>query len=192
MTNAFDSQRVDHISQADLTVPQALTRAAGHLYSGTIDGHEQALQLLNPVIAAEPGNFMALPMCVESEMMLMACRSRRSSKQTITRQCLLLANRSVSLAPGSDYAYAMRSMLKLTAQGDLDGGLDDAKRAIELSPSYVWGRLARAQAHLGMGQLEFAQRAFNDIVQISDADPYLPLYAHMLCRSAAVPQCLTI
>ena len=121
-----------------LTDEERMSQAGHILLSSRRSDWERSRQIIEPVIAKSPGNFMALGIRAVNAMMEPVCGWREPTTQD-TAEGLRLAQRALELNERSDFAHFVLGMIHLLCERDTATAQRQAKRALELNPNYTLG-----------------------------------------------------
>jgi class 3 adenylate cyclase/tetratricopeptide (TPR) repeat protein len=176
--NAFDAERLELLTDEELSVSELRSRAANAFYKITMEGFDHALRLLDRALQLNPVDPMALAMRAEAILTMAAARFEDLSDEMQSKLCADL-DQAVELLPRSDYVFYARGFYRVFAQTDVDGALKDVNRALALSPAYVNGYNLRGMVRLAGGEFEKAAQDFEKAIALSESDPYLPHLTYM-------------
>ncbi len=180
--NAFDADRLAHLPVDRLSVSELRSRAAGFFYRGTMESYAEAQTLMDRALQLSPDDPMAMAMRTEAVIGLAAARFEDVPAAEAGRLSQDM-NRVVELLPRSDYAFYVRGLFHLMVAKDDAAAAKDANRSILLSPAYAVGFELLGQTQMAAGQFRDAARNFQRAVDLSEADPLLPMRLYMLAMA---------
>ncbi|MFT3912958.1 MAG: tetratricopeptide repeat protein [Anaeromyxobacteraceae bacterium] len=117
---------------ADAEAHDLYLRGLDALSSGSVDGFESAVKLLERVVARDPG--YAPAWAALSRARFWAADQGNLDQRTEWPRALREAERAVALAPASFEGFFARGSFRLAAQQDWTGALADLERARDLNP----------------------------------------------------------
>jgi len=122
--------------------PEALTdeermSQAGHILLGSKrPDWERSRRLIEPVIAKNPDNFMALGIRAVNAMIEPTCGWREPTDAD-TSEGVRLAQRALEINERSDFVHLVLGMIHLLCERDTAAAKREARRALELNPNYT-------------------------------------------------------
>jgi len=112
---------------------------AGHILLGSKRSDwERSRWLIEPVIAKNPDNFMALGIRAVNAMIEPVCGWREPSAEDIAGG-LRLVQRALELNERSDFAHLVLGLIHLLCERDTAAARREARRSLELNPNYTLG-----------------------------------------------------
>lgn len=177
--NAFDARRLADRDESNLSVSELLTKAAECSYRVNISEFRHAVVLIDRILKKQPDNPMALAMRAEFGATLANILPEDFHDED-NDALIQMADRAIELNHLSDYAFFARGSLRLMRLSDIDGALEDAKRCLELSPSYVDGFDLTGRALTCLEKADQAIEYLERAVKLSKSDPYYPSYLEQL------------
>ena len=112
---------------------------AGHILLGSRRSDwERSRQLIEPVIAKSPDNFMALSIRAVNATIEPVCGWREPTAQDMA-DGLRLAQCALELNERSDFAHLVLGLIHLLCERDTAAAQREARRALELNPNYTLG-----------------------------------------------------
>jgi adenylate cyclase len=109
---------------------------AGHILLGSKRGDwERSRRLIDPVVARNPENFMALAIRAVNGFIEPVCGWREPAPED-TATALQLAQRALKVNERSDFAHIVLGTVRLLCERDTAAARRQAKRSLELNPNY--------------------------------------------------------
>ncbi len=172
-TNAFDGERLSHIPDDELSVPELRTRAANLLHAGTIEGFGHAEQLMDRAVELDLTDPTSLAMRANIKIWLSmaGCRDLSVGEQDQIGADL---NTALEGQHRSDYIYHVRGTFFACCKQDAEATLRDGQRALEINPNYALAYNTLGLGHLLLGQYDKAAAFLRKYVALSENDPLLP------------------
>ncbi len=181
-TNAFDGDRLAQVPEAELSVSELRARAANCFYRVFYDDWAHGLRLMNRALEMNATDAVALAMRAEAEMMLWAARYA-DMPDALTEQLAMDLDLAVEHAPGSDYVFWSRSMLRVTCLNDPEGAASDLEQSRRLNPAYVENHEAAGHIRMYEGAFSEAADQFSLTLERQAHNPLIP-YRLFLCAVA--------
>ncbi len=142
----------------------------------SLEDLHHVITLTDRALELQPDNPMALAMRVDALMSLESVypgHRTENSDESLTR----MADRAIEINPHSDYAYSVRSHVRLWRLGNYTGALEDAYQSIKLSPNYSWGFSAIGQALICLERASEAIKPLQRAQILADKDPWRPYHS---------------
>ena len=172
-TNAFDGERLTHIPDDQLSVPELRSRAANLLHSGTVEGFRHAEKLMDRAVRLNSTDALSLAMRANIRIWLSmaGCGAMRDAEQQELARDL---NAALERQHNSDYIYHVRGTFHACCRRDAVATLRDGERSLEINPNYALAFNTLGLGHLLLGHYEKAVYSLERYVALSENDPLLP------------------
>jgi TolB-like protein len=153
------------VRSIDEQTNEQLMGQAGHiLLNSKRADYERSVGLIDVVLGRDPENFMALAIRAWGSMVEVVCGYREVSP-TDMKTALKLSRKAIELNKRSDFANLVHGLVILYVERDLDGAVRQAKRSLELNPTYALAIDMMGLAAIFAGDAEsgipFCQRALH-------------------------------
>ena len=176
--NQFDSDRVRHLPDQDLSVSELRSRAASFFHHYSVDSIEHAVKLLERALRLNPHDPMAKAMLADA-LVATAAAKHETLSHDHEEQLLKALNEAVEASPRGDYILWARSYFKLHVLNDVRGSRQDVQRSLSLSPAYAHGFELLALVEMLDGNFKAAQEHVQKAISLNETDPILP-YRHYI------------
>jgi adenylate cyclase len=168
--NAYDANRLEALSDDELSISELRSRAARYFYHATYDGWDRAQKLMERALELMPDDPMSMGMLAIGEIYL-----------TVTNQAQMAPDRvrfleeglniAIKQAPKTDFLYTARANFHSFIKRDGVASIRDAQQALKLNPTYQLGFGALA---FGLALTDDLPRAIEKLeysMTLSDDDP---------------------
>ncbi len=172
-TNAFDGERLAHIPEDRLSIPELQSKAANLLHTGTVEGFVHANKLMDRAVALDAKSPTSLAMRANIRIWLgmAGCGALSAADEEQLETDL---NTALEVQHRSDYIYHVRGTFYACCKRDAAATLKDGERALEINPNYALAFNTLGLGHLLSGQYDHAVSALSQYVALSENDPLLP------------------
>jgi adenylate cyclase len=171
--NAFDDDRIAHLSDDQLSISELRSRAAAYFYKTTVESWDHARQLMERALRLNPDDAMALAMHGEAVIILAAARHERLD-DNLARRIEDDLNRAVEISPRSDYIFTSRAYVNAFVKRNAAAARKDLERSLSLSPNYHHALDLLGITKLMEGDYAGAVDDLEEAVTLSDTDPLMP------------------
>lgn len=168
--NAYDANRLEALSDDELSISELRSRAARNYYAATFESWERARQQMERAIELTPDDPMAMGMLAIGEIYVTAAQQKEMDpeKARFLEEGLNLA---IKQAPKVDFLYTTRANFNSIIKKDAAASIRDAEQAIKLNPTYLLGYGALAFGLTLSEELPKAIEMLEYSMTLSEDDP---------------------
>ena len=168
--NVYDANRLEALSDDELSISELRSRAARNYYAATFESWERARQQMERAIELTPDDPMAMGMLAIGEIYVTAAQQKEMDpeKAKFLEEVLNLA---IKQAPKIDFLYTTRANFNSIIKKDAAASIRDAEQAIKLNPTYLLGYGALAFGLKLSEQLPKAIELLEYSMTLSEDDP---------------------
>ena len=169
--NAFDGQRLEDIPEDALSPSELRSRAAQMFHTGSISRYRDAERMIERALMLDPGNPMSKAMICHA-ILWPSLALFETLPEDRTTTVIEAADAAVRGATRSDFVFFTRAEVRAFLQGDIQGALQDIKRALQINSGYVWAYETRGKIEMIDGRFTDAVATMRHVVDLSKSDPW--------------------
>jgi adenylate cyclase len=171
--NAYDADRLEDLSDDELSISELRSRAARRFYDVTYPSWQRGFALMERAVELTPDDPMSLAMRAIGDMMLHGARKEKMDPERAKMHEEGL-NLAIKLAPKVDFLFSSRANFNSLVKGDGLAALRDAEQCMALNPNYQIGYGALGLAKMLLDELPAAIERLEFTMGLSSDDPLEP------------------